>query len=103
MLANMGYDTAIDPETALAAASVIGDLLAIAAAAPPATGPARSARTAFERAFVDGGESGWREAVRASLAVLGAAVGVDDRSARAALARLARFVAENGDLAGGLA
>ncbi len=97
----MGYQTAIDPETASAAARVIGDLAAIAAAAPPANGPARSARAAFERAFVSGGEGGWREAFRASLAVLAAAAGVDDRNARAPLARLARFVAENRDLAGG--
>jgi hypothetical protein len=96
----MADHTAIDPETALAAASVIGDLGAIAAAAPPATGPVRRARAAFERAFTAGDEGAWGEAVCASLAVLGAAAGVDDRTARAALARLAGFVAENSDLAG---
>jgi hypothetical protein len=99
----MGSLTAIDPETALAAANVVGDLAAIATAAPPANDFVRAARAAFERAFVDGGEIRWREAVAASLAVLGAAAGVDDRYARAALARLASFVAENRDLAGGAA
>jgi len=75
----------------------------MAAARPATDETARLARTAFERAFDGGGERVWGEAVRASLALLAAAAGADDHGANAALARLARFVAENGDLAGGAA
>lgn len=90
----------IDTDAALAAAAVIGDLAEIARALPRASEAARAASAAFERAFAEGAETRWRDALLASAAVLRAAVGVDHRDVQRALIRLAAFVAENRDLRG---